>query len=459
MKILAIDWLVVAQVHLGSSSGGFVAKTVVKINKSIVDLATPKDARYYVWDAEIKGFGVTIWPSGIKSYIFDYRTPEGDKKRFTIGKHGNVTAEQARVKAKELAAGVVTGTNPDPSGNKQVRRQALSVAELLEAYASSGSFAEKTRATQVSDRGRITNHLIPTLGRIVADQLKPEQVRRAFAEIRDGKTAKDSKTGFRGRSIVRGGEGTARMAIRLLRSALNWAAEEGYLTDNAAKNVSLGSDGVRNVILEDQDQYRRLFETLAKMERERRVRSEVADAIRVIALTGARKGEIAELKWSQVDLKRGLLILSAKHHKTGKRTGKGKEIGLPASAQAIIARQKPGESGEYVFPPASGVGPLSLAKPWLAIRAEAELPEGLGIHGLRHSLASMMAVNGAQAAELMTALGHRQLSTTQRYIHWAQDAKAAMIDRYTAGIAAALEDRDATGEVLPIHSKLIDKRK
>lgn len=430
-----------------------MAKLIAKISKSVVDGAAPKEARYYVWDGEIKGFGVTIWPSGVKSYIFDYRTPEGEKKRFTIGKHGSVTAEQARAKAKELVAGIVTGANPDPSAHKQGRRQALSVTELLETYMASGKFAEKTRATQVSDRGRIENHLIPTLGRIIADQLRPEQVRRAFAEIRDGKTAKDNKTGFRGRSIVRGGEGTARMAIRLLRSVLSWAVEEGYLSDNAAKNVSLGSDGIRNVILEDQDQYKRLFETLAKMERERRLRPEVADAIRVIALTGARKGEIAELRWSQVDLKRGLLVFSPKHHKTGRRTGKGKEIGLPTSAQVIISRQKAGGPDDYVFPPSTGVGPLNLAKPWLAIRAEANLPEGLGIHGLRHSLASMMAVNGAQAAELMTALGHRQLSTTQRYIHWAQDAKAAMIDRYTAGIAAALEDRDSIGEVLPIRSK------
>jgi integrase len=97
---------------------------------------------------------------------------------------------------------------------------------------------------------------------------------------------------------------------------------------------------VRDVILESFDDYRRGFETLDRMERERQLRSAVADAIRVIALTGTRRGEIVGLCWSHVDLKRGLIILPARSHKTGKRTGKARIIGLPAAAQAIIARQK-----------------------------------------------------------------------------------------------------------------------
>src|SRR5258707_1098823 len=85
------------------------------------------------------------------------------------------------------------------------------------------------------------------------------------------------------------------------------------------------------------------------------------------------------------------------------------ENGNPAAAQAIIARQPEGTPEDLVFAPASGEGVISLSKPWAEVRAEAKLPEGIGLHGLRHSLASHMAMGGAAAAEIMTALGHTQL--------------------------------------------------
>lgn len=412
-----------------------------KITKREVDTAEPRASRYYLWDSEVKGFGLLVMPSGTKVYFLDYRTPEGVKRRYTIGKHGAVTPEQARTKAKAVAAEIVTGANPDPVGHKQARRTAPTVAELLDAYLRSAKFAEKAQATQSVDRGRVVRHLVPLIGKVIADKLTPEQVRKAFADIRDGKTACDVKTGNRGRAIVKGGEGAARMAIRLLRSALTWAVEEGYLASNVASGVKIGTDGSRDVILHDVAQYKSLFSALDHMEQERLLRPQVANAVRVIALTGARRNEIASLKWSHVDLKRGLLVLPPSQHKTGGKTGKPREIGLPAAAQAIIAAQPEGQADNYVFPPTAGNGPISLSKPWRAIRKEAGLPEGIGLHGLRHSLASMMAVQGAQAAEIMATLGHRQLSTAQRYIHWAQDAKASLVERHTAGISAAMEGK------------------
>ena len=117
--------------------------------------------------------------------------------------------------------------------------------------------------------------------------LTPGDVERTFVAIRDGKTARDTKTRKRGRSRVRGGEGTARMAIRLLRAAINWAIGEGLVASNPCTHVRIGTDGTRDVILEDIVDYRRLFETLDRMEQQRRLRSSVADAIRMIALTGA----------------------------------------------------------------------------------------------------------------------------------------------------------------------------
>ena len=259
--------------------------------------------------------------------------------------------------------------------------------------------------TQISDRGRIAAHLKPLLGSRHVERLTPGDVERAFVAIRDGKTARDVKTRKRGRSRVRGGEGTARMAIRLLRAAINWAIGEGLVISNPCAQVRIGTDGTRDVILESVDDYRRLFETLDRMERERRLRSAVADAIRVIALTGARRGEVIGLRWAHVDLKRGLITLPPQSHKAGRRTGKARIIGLPGRGTGDHRAPEPGMPlDDLVFPPAFGEGTLSLSKPWSQIRAEANLPEGIGLHGLRHSLASHMAMAGAAAGEIMTAL-------------------------------------------------------
>lgn len=432
---------------------------MARISKRTVDAAAPRGGRFYVWDEEIKGFGLLVLPSGVKSYIYQYRTPEGRTRRITIGKHGGTTAEGARKKALTLRRTVEDGG--DPLAEKHAKREALTVGELLDRYLESAKFDAKAESTQEIDRGRIERHLRPTLGKRFVGKLAADDIRRAFGAIRDGKTAVDEKTGYRGRAIVTGGEGTARMAIRLLKAIMNWAVAEGLATKNPVFGVDIGTDGTRDAILDDAKAYERLFRTLDTMQDEKRIRPAVADAIRVIALTGARRGEIAGLCWRHVDLKAGTITLPPKAHKTGRKTGTPRVIGLPAAAQAIIAKQSEGKPDEYVFPPTKGSGVLSLSKPWRLVRAEAKLPEGIGLHGLRHSLASHMAMNGAQAAEIMVALGHRELATAQRYVHWAQDARATLAERAAAHVVAALEPKKrkpADIEALPAKRKTSAKR-
>jgi integrase len=294
---------------------------------------------------------------------------------------------------------------------------APTVGALLDAYLASQSFADKAPSTQATDRGRIERHLKPLLSRKHVHTLTPGDIRRAFAAIRDGQTATDIKTRKRGRARVKGGPGTARMAVELLRAVFSWAIGESMAKSNPCAGIKTGSTGTRDTIMTGTDDYRRLFQTLDKMEQEFRIRGSAADAIRLIALTGGRRGEIAGLLWQHVDLQKGLLTLPPAAHKTGKQTGKPRIIGLPAAAQVIVARQALGDSGDYVFPPAHGRGPIQLSKLWRKVRVEAQLPTGIGLHGLRHSVASHLAMAGAEAAEIMTALGHRQLSTATRYIH------------------------------------------
>lgn len=417
-----------------------------KITKRVVDGALPRGARYYLWDAELKGFGMMVMPSGVKSYVLQYRTAQGRRRRATLGAHGVLTTEQARAKARQWLLEISGGA--DPLATRSEVRQSLTVGEMLERYLASARFDGLAETTKRVDRGRVHRHLIPTLGKMDLKTLTAEDVRRSHGEIRDGKTAVMERTGTRGLARVRGGEGAARMAVRILRAAINWAIAEGYCSENPALKVKTSPTGTREAIVETSADYERLFRALDRLEGELRIRRPAADAIRVIALTGARRGEIAGLRWRHVDLRARRITLPPAAHKAGKHTGKPRIIGLPAAACALIERQPEGEPDAFVFQPAKGDGPIDLAHPWEKVRAAADLP-GLGLHGLRHSLASHMAMSGAQAAEIMATLGHSQLATSQRYVHFAQDARVALAERAAAPIAAAMEGAP-TADVVPI---------
>lgn len=422
---------------------------MARLTKTRIDQLVKEHVERFEWDGEIAGFGVQLRASGRHSFVFVYKTPEGRTRRATIAKVGAMTPTEARAKA--LAWRMMVQSGGDPLGEKTERRNSLTIGDILDRYLGSAKFAGKAPSTQVIDRGRIKRHLRPLLGSIYADHLTADRVRRTFADIRDGKTAAVEKTGPRGKAVVTGGETAARDCIVLLRAILNWAIGEGLAKSNAAQGVKVGFHRRRETYIETADQYAALFATLDRMENEKRLRGPVADALRVIALTGARLSEIAALRWRWVDLERGMIRLPREAHKSGNATGKGRIITLPDPAVEIIQRQPPGIGDAYVFQAAKPGAVVELKRPWRKVRDEAGLPPNLGIHGLRHSIASHMALAGAGAPEIMHALGHRQLSTVQGYLHIADAARKELANKAARVAIDAMGKTGAkAGEVVPL---------
>ncbi|MEL6362888.1 MAG: site-specific integrase [Pseudomonadota bacterium] len=426
-----------------------------QITKKLIAALEPTAKKYFVWDSQPPGFGICVTPAGNISFVYQFRNSSGQSRRLKIGATSALSPDQARKHARDLAHQVSTGL--DPSEIRAEARAAQSLDNLFEAYLASETFAEKAESTRATDVGRLRNHLTPTLGKKIAANITSEDVKAAYRAIRDGKTERDEKIGWRARSRVRGGEGAARQSIRLLKSVFSWAISNRHVDrpDNPASDVSVTPDGEREQIMGGPDDYRRLFETLDKMQTERRIQPAVADIVRLLALTGARRGEITGLKWREVNFEKRLIIKPPGNHKTGRRTGKPRLIGLPSLAITILKRQPAGDVDDLVFPPtridAAGRGypaskkqrdgRVNVSAPWRKIRAEASLPEGIGLHGLRHSLASHMAMQGAEAAQIMTQMGHRQMRTVQRYIHYAEDARSQLAED-----AARMILRDVEGD-------------
>jgi hypothetical protein len=149
-----------------------------RITKRVVDAAALDQCRRFtIWGHRRQRLRPPRAPSGIKSYVFNYRTPRAAAGARPYGKHGSWTPEQARSKAEALRLSVAAGR--DPLGEKQALRAAPTVSEVLDAYLASERFAAKAPSTQGIDRGRIERHLKPLLGNKHVHALTPGDVERA----------------------------------------------------------------------------------------------------------------------------------------------------------------------------------------------------------------------------------------------------------------------------------------
>ena len=152
-------------------------------------------------------------------------------------------------------------------------------------------------------------------------------------------------------------------------------------------------------------------------------------AVRLLLLTGCRSGEILNLRWSEVDLDRGLLHLP--DSKTGKKT-----IVLAAPAMEVLAALPC--AGEFVIPGGAQGHRGDLRGPWARISSHAGL-QGVRLHDLRHSFASVGAGAGLGLPIIGRLLGHAQPSTTARYSHLADDPLRRASHVISSAIANALE--------------------
>lgn len=402
----------------------------LRITKTIVDGAKPGPADYFIWDRELKGFGLKVSKGGRKTYVCQYRTAggrTGDSRRLTIGVHGSpLTVELARAEAKKILGRAANGE--DPAQEKQDLKKRLTVSELCDQYLVHGC-ATKKPSTLATDRGRIERHIKPLIGPKKVQDVTKADVKRFLQDVAHGKTATDIKTGKRGRAIVRGGEGTATRTVGLVGGIFAYAVDCGMIDTSPVLGVKRFADKKGNRYLSQQE-----LVALGAALREAEAGGENPSALAILKLllfTGARKGEIEALTWPEVDFEVGYLRLA--DSKTGQ-----KAIPLNAGALQVLNDQRRPEVNDDVFPAYRGDGHYEgTPKVWKRVRSIAGLHD-VRLHDLRHSFASMAVSGGASLPIIGALLGHTNSSTTQRYAHLSDDPLRVASEAVGNQIAAAI---------------------
>jgi integrase len=446
-----------------------------KITKRSVDAVTaPAEGRTHLWDTDVKGFFLRVYPGGRRVYALKYRVGRV-QRTYTIGVHGSPwTAEEARDEAIDALGRIRDGE--DPAAEKKAAREALTVAELVDAYLRDGPATKpaKRESTWANDASNLRRHVIPLAGRKIASMVSKADAARVIAQIIEGKTATDEKTKKRGRAIVKGGAGVARRTRMAAAAAYAWGLEHGLIQGaNPFASVKLAAAPVRERFL-SREEAGRMLDAIAELEAGQELSTTFGNALRLLLLTGARKTEILGLRWSEIDFERKSLLLPPERTKAGGKTGERRIILSPPALAILAARQsaektrleaaeragKPADASPYVFRAYRGEGPATgLRKAFTQVCAAAQL-DGVRIHDLRHSFASFAIADGASLFLVGKLLGHANARTTERYAHLSgdplQDA-AALIGRRLMPAAEDEESSEAspaaTGELVEFPSR------
>ena len=376
------------------------------ITKRTVDALSVEDRDAVFWDRGLPGFGIRVYPSGLKKYVVQSRGP-GGSKRATLGRHGEIAAEQARRLAAEAIDRIKRGEDPVPPAPEPEATMAVIAERYMRDYVPSHC---KPSSAEVYRRA-LDNHILPALGTMPVGAVGRGQVTELHYAMRGEPHAANA---------------VLKIVAKLLSLAVEWGLREAG--PNPCRAVRKYKTRPRERFLTEEE-YRRLGRAVDELEAKGKVSRHAAAAVRLLVLTGCRRNEVLELRWDDIDRTAGELRL--RDGKTG-----GRMVPLTPAVQGVldglprvpdnpwaIAGQKP------------GARLTNVNDPWLIVRARAGL-DGVRIHDLRHSWASRALALGESLSMIGKILGHNRIETTARYAHLARDSERVSAAKVGGSIGA-----------------------
>ena len=365
-------------------------KRRIRLTDAGIDRLRPAEREYTVWDSRMAGLGVRVRPSGGKSYVL-LRKVGTLSRRVSLGSTMLRSIAEIRRKFEQ------PGAKEKPVRQVRPRRSVPLLRDFVAGPWTEVHFDRYKPSTQRGVRFHIERRILPAFGSKRLDRISPAAVRRWFD--RQSRTA----------------PGNANHALGRLRQIMNFAMACGHVQSNPTNGIRRNRGKKLSRFL-SREEIVRLHAVLDEHALTDERRQQV-DIIRLLLLTGCRKGEIVNLRWSEVEGD----TLALGDAKTGPR-----KVPLNAPARRILERQ-PKVDSAFVFP-----SPYNPARPrtgdlglWYRIRREAGI-EDCRLHDLRHTLASQAVMNGVPVPVVSRLLGHSRVSMTLRYAHLGdRDVEAA----------------------------------
>ncbi|MDP1644765.1 MAG: tyrosine-type recombinase/integrase [Thiobacillus sp.] len=352
----------------------------------------PVSGGVYYFDTEIKGFLLEHRTSGGMTYYFRYRDASAKVRMHRVGRADEVSLGDARAKAHRMRQMVCEGGDPKRESHrfKDVPSFGEFVAERYLPYAKTRKRSWRT------DEIMLNNHLLPM-----------------FAALRMNRITRSDVVAFH-HAVKENGyaAGTCNRILVLMRFIYNCAIRLDILPPHGNPCVGVEpfeDNGARERYL-SQEEVGRLFDEL---DTNRNV--QVGQVIRLLLYTGARKREVLDARWDEIDFNRRLLTVPAARSKSKKP----RHIPLSDAALLILRelRAQRQDDCPWVFVnPQTGKPPVSIFCAWDSIRKKVGLAE-VRLHDLRHSYASFLVNAGRSLYEVQKLLGHYDPKVTMRYAH------------------------------------------
>ena len=379
------------------------------IDRTVRALPTPKGRAKITWDDETKGLGVCVYPTGRRSFVLDYRA-SGRQRRMVIGQYPDWSVAAARDEARKFRRAVDGGA--DPLSDRHSARGAPTVQDMFQRYMKEHA-PSKAERSRKDDEGMWRNEILPRLGKLKVADVRPADADKLHREI----TAS-------GRPV------RANRVIEVFRKSLNLAIRWGWISQNPATGVKRNQEEHRTRYL-SLEEIVRLGEAMDGHPDQKAV-----NAVRLLLLTGARKGEVLSASWSQFDLENGTWTRPSSH------TKQKREHRVPLSAPAVqlLTDMKREATGALLFPGKNGRPMSDIKKTWDSVCKDAGLVKlvydsrrkkgqrddpvykpTVWLHDLRRTYASLLASSGHSLPVIGALLGHTQAQTTQRYAHLFED--------------------------------------
>lgn len=381
-----------------------------KLTKRLVDAAEVRDRDYFIWDEDLPGFGLRVFPSGRKRYVVQYRAGRRSR-RLNLGPSGVLTCEQARNRAITIIAATKNGD--DPAAKRDAERQAITVTELAQRFEKEHIDIRLKPSTAKGYRRMLERFVLPTLGHYRVNQVTRPDIAKFHHDLRH--TPYD-----------------ANRCLEMVSKMFNLAEMWGLRPDgsNPRKHIKKYPEEKRERFLSPAE-LKRVGEVLREMEQEGIELSPSIAAARLLMLTGCRLGEIMNLKWEYVDISGKALRLP--DSKTG-----AKVVHLGQPAVEVLAKIERVDGNPWVIFGTLPGSRLSDLQPfWQRVRARAGLKD-VRIHDLRHTFASTAVASGQGLPMIGKLLGHTQVQTTARYAHLAADPIKDAADQVASNIAGSL---------------------